>query len=81
MRIVKPISLKLKDEVFYDVEEVSKSRNMPRNTYINEAVDYYNKIQKRNILKEQLKHESMLTRKNSLKVLHEFENLEENEEL
>jgi len=74
---MKPISLKLKDEIFYEVEEVTKKRNIPRNMYINEAVEFYNRIQKREMLKEQLRRESKLVRESSLEVLEEFEKLQD----
>lgn len=49
---------------------------IPRNRYINEALDYYNKIQRGNILEKQLKTESNLVRKDSVNVLHEFEKID-----
>ena len=46
----------------------------PGNRYINDAIDYYNKFQKRSILEKRLIIESELVRTDSLKVLNEFEN-------
>jgi len=46
---------------------------MPRNRYINEALDHYNRIQKRKILEEKLKIESALVKNDSIAVLNDFE--------
>ena len=45
----------------------------PRNRYINEAIDYFNKFQKRVILEKKLKQESNLVMSESIAVLKEFE--------
>jgi hypothetical protein len=47
-----------------------------RNRYINEAVEFYNMLQKRKILSSELKKESKLVKEESMKVLAEFEGLE-----
>jgi hypothetical protein len=49
----------------------------PRNRYINEALHYYNQIQKKKIISEQLIIESKLVSDESMKVLNEFEKLED----
>jgi hypothetical protein len=49
---------------------------MPRNRYINEALDYYNKVQRRHILEQKLKSESALVNSESMHVLREFEGLD-----
>ena len=73
----KSLSLKLKDEIFNEVEEIIHDINIPRNTYINLAVDYYNKLNKRKKIKNQLLQESLSVRDNSLEILHEFEKFED----
>ena len=73
----KAISVKLGNDIFEAAEETIKYLNIPRNAYINKAVDFYTKIQNRNILKEQLLTESQIVAQNSLSVLKEFEMLEE----
>ena len=72
----KSISVKLGNDIFEAAEETIKYLNIPRNAYINKAVEFYTKIQNRKIIKEQLKLESMIVAKNSLSVLREFELLE-----
>ena len=74
---MKILSLKLREEIFQETEKVIHQMNKPRNTYINEAVAFYNKLQKRRMLKKQLHKESKLIRQSSLEVLHEFEKLED----
>ena len=48
----------------------------PGNKYINNSVEYCNKIQKRKILENKLAKESKLVNKDSLDVLKEFEKLD-----
>jgi hypothetical protein len=50
---------------------------MSRNGYFNEAIAFYNKHRKRILLEEQFKIESAIVRQDSLDVLHEFEQLED----
>ena len=73
----KSLSLKLNDAVFEETEQMLKKVKMPRNTYINKALDYYNEYNKRNLLKSELLRESKLVSQDSMSVLHEFEALYE----
>jgi len=70
---MKTLSLKLDDSVFSETEQVINHIKKSRNRYINEALDFYNKVQKRKLLASKLEKESKLTKDESLKVLHEFE--------
>lgn len=72
---MKILSLKLDDDIFSETEKLTSELKQARNRYINEAVDLYNKYNKRRILKKQLKKESLISQKDSLKILNEFENL------
>jgi len=72
---MKTLSLKLDDEIFDEAEKITASLKLPRNRYINEAVNIYNLFNKRRLLKKQLEKESKLTRKDSMDILHEFEKL------
>ncbi len=72
---MKTLSLKLDDEIFDEAEKITSSLKLPRNRYINEAVNIYNLFNKRRLLKKQLEKESKLTRKDSMDILHEFEKL------
>jgi hypothetical protein len=72
---MKTLSLKLDDNIFNETEIVLTKVKKSRNRYINEAVDYYNRVNKRNLIARKLIKESKLVRKESLAVLSEFENL------
>ena len=74
---MKVLSLKLRGDVFEEVERVVRSIRIPRNTYINQALDFYTKLSKRKLLKQQLQKESRVVRMNSLRVLKEFERFED----
>ncbi len=70
---MKTISLKLDDSVFTETEQVINHIKKSRNRYINDALDFYNKYQKRKLLASRLENESKLVRDEPLNVLHEFE--------
>ena len=72
---MKTLSLKLDDNIFDETEDLLTKVKKSRNRYINEAVDYYNRINKRNIIARKLAKESKLVKKESLLVLSEFEAL------
>ena len=74
---MKTLSLKLDDIVYQETEQLLEKIKKPRNRYINEALQYYNRIQKKKIIAKLLETESKLVSDESLKVLAEFENLEE----
>jgi predicted transcriptional regulator len=70
---MKNVSLKLDDSIFRETEKILSRIKKPRNRYINEAIAYYNKIQKRSLLEKKLKKESKLVKEDSMNVLSEFE--------
>ena len=74
----KVLSLKLKEEIFEETEKIRKYVKVPRNAYINKALEFYNRIHNRNILKKKLIKESALVSAESLAVLEEFEAFTEN---
>ena len=71
------LSLKLDDSIFKETESLLTKFKVPRNRYINEALAFYNQIQKRKLLEKQLEKESKLVSKESINVLSEFELLED----
>ncbi len=73
---MKTVSLKIDDLIFGETEKILSSVKKPRNRYINEALDYYNKHQRRLILEKELSMESKLVMANSMAVLNDFENIE-----
>ncbi len=76
---MKTISLKLDDLIFRETEQVLSKISKARNRYINEAIGFYNKIQKRKLIAKKLENESLLVGSESIKVLSEFERLEDDD--
>jgi hypothetical protein len=72
---MKNLSLKLDDDIFQETERIVTKVKKNRNRYINEAIDFYNRLHKRRLLATQLSKESKLVAKDSLEVLAEFEKL------
>jgi hypothetical protein len=73
---MKNISLKMDDSVFNETEKILSGLKKPRNRYINEAIAFYNKYQKRLLLERKLKKESDMVREDSVRVLKEFEDID-----
>jgi hypothetical protein len=73
---MRTISLKIDESIFGDTENIIARIKKPRNRYINEALEYYNKIQNRKILESKLEKESALVREESISVLNEFESID-----
>ena len=74
---MKTLSLRLDEMVYEETEKLLEKIKKPRNRYINEALHYYNQIQKKKIISEQLMKESKLVSDESMNVLNEFEKLED----
>lgn len=74
---MKVLSLKLKDDVFSEAEKLIEKIHVSRNAYINQALAFYNKVNKRRLLRKQLEKESRETRAVSLEVLREMEKLDD----
>ena len=73
----KALSLKIRDEIFDEVEEIIHKLNTPRNAYINKALEYFNLMNRQKFLKETYRKESKMVSKNSLEILEEIEQFEE----
>jgi len=65
------------DNVFTETEKIITRIKKNRNRYINEAVEFYNLLQKRRIISNQLQKESRVVQEESMKVLSEFEKLQD----
>ena len=72
---MKTILLEIEDSLLLETELIISTLKVSNNQYINDALNFYNKIQKRKILENQLKFESALVKNESINVLKEFENL------
>jgi len=77
---MKVLSLNLDESIFIETEEIVAMVKKSRNRYINEAVDFYNKHQKRLMLERRLKKESDAVQENSMNILRDFEEIDYGEE-
>ena len=73
---MKTVSLKIDDPIFEEAERILSKIKKPRNRYINEAIDNYNKIQARKLLEKKLRIESGMVEENSMNVLKDFEEID-----
>lgn len=73
---MKTVLLKLDDSTYVETETILSQIKKPRNRYINEAVAFYNRYQKRQMLEQRLKAESELVKEESMRVLKEFEEMD-----
>jgi len=74
---MKTISLKLDENIFCDTEKLLDSVKLSRNRYINEAISYYNDIQRKQQLEKILAAESKVCEQSSKEVLNEFEMIDD----
>ena len=73
---MKTVSLKIDDSIFGETEKILTRIKKSRNRYINEAIEYYNKLQRKLILEKTLKKESDLVKADSMSVLKDFEEID-----
>lgn len=73
---MKTVSLKIEEAIFEETEKILSKIKKPRNRYINEAIAFYNKQQKRNMLEKRLKKESEMVQEESMNVLRDFEEID-----
>lgn len=73
---MKTVSLKIDDSIFVETEKILSRIKKPRNRYINEAIDHYNRLQRRLFLEKKLKSESDLVKNDSMAVLNDFEDID-----
>lgn len=73
---MKTVSLKIDDSIFVETEKILAKIKKPRNRYINEAIDLYNKMQRKQFLEKKLKKESSIVRADSMLVLKDFEEID-----
>ena len=74
---MKNIALKLDDDIFKETEELVQQLNESRNRYINKALNYFNHMQREYLLTHLLAADSKIVSDESLKVLAEFEKLDD----
>lgn len=71
------LSLKMEERIFKTTERIVKKTKMSRNAYINEAVDFFNRLQKRKVIAKTLAFESEKVARESLLTVHAFEAFED----
>ena len=72
---MKTVSLKIDDDIFGETEKILSRLKKPRNRYINEALEFYNKFHRKQMLEKKLYQESKSVQTESMNVLREFEDL------
>lgn len=73
---MKIISLNLDERIFRETEKIVALMKKPRNRYINEAIDFYNKHQNRMMLERKLQKESEIVKEDSMNILRDFEEID-----
>jgi hypothetical protein len=73
---MKTVSLKIDDSIFGETEKILALIKKPRNRYIIEAIEFYNKFHSKQILEKKLKKESEIVISDSMSVLKEFEEID-----
>ena len=73
----KALSLKMDERIFEETEILLQKIRTPRNAYINRAVDFYNRCQKRLLLKKKLKKDVLFLQKDTREFLNSCELLED----
>lgn len=66
---MKNLSIKLEDKIFQETEKIISRVKKNRNSYINEAIAFYNKFHKRRLLAKQLAKESKIVSSDSMQIL------------
>ncbi len=67
----------MEDRIFEETEHVLKKVHLPRNAYINQAVDFYNRCQKRLLTKKKLQKDVRILKNDTREFLKSFELLED----
>jgi len=73
---MKVISLNVDEIIIVETEKIVAVMKKSRNRYINEAIDFYNKHQKRLMLERKLKNESEMVQEDSMNILRDFEQID-----
>jgi predicted transcriptional regulator len=72
---MKTLSLKLDDDIFSETEKMTEELKVARNRYINDALKFFNDLNRKRALKAELQKESRIVSANSIEVLAEYEEL------
>ena len=72
---MKRLTVSLEKAIFEETEDILKEKGIPRNRYINEAIDFYNLYHKRKKLAKAFAKASQLVSDSSMEVNAEFDQL------
>lgn len=75
--MAKNLSLKMREDIFREMETTVRRLKKPRNAYINEAVEHFNRLHRRRVLAEEFARASAAVQEESMRVLKEFEAIDE----
>lgn len=75
--VSKLLSLKMDERIFLETERVLKKIRLPRNAYINRAVEFYNRFQSKMLTKTRLKKDVALLKMDTKEFLEKFELLDD----
>jgi metal-responsive CopG/Arc/MetJ family transcriptional regulator len=70
---MKRLTVSLEKAIFEEAEGILKEKGIPRNRYINEALDFYNRYHKRKKLAKAFSKASAMVRNSSMEVNAEFD--------
>ncbi len=73
----KALSLKLEPKIFSDTEKLIKKMKVPRNAYLNQAIEFYNQWQSKRLLSKQFKKEVSLLKKQTQEFIESYELLDD----
>ena len=65
------------EQIFSETEYLLKKIHMPRNAYINRAVNFYNHCYRKNLIKKDLRADVRLLEEDTKAFLKDFELLED----
>lgn len=74
---MKPMSLKVRADILENMTIHLRNSKLPRNAYINQALEAYNALNRRRDLATQLAAESKIVSPTSLEVLAELEKIDD----
>ncbi len=70
---MKAISLKIREDIFEELEKTVKEVRMSRNAYINKALELFNKVNRKRRIRRMLRDSSLKVREQSLAFAREFD--------
>ncbi len=67
----------MEDRIFKETENLLQKIKLPRNAYINQAVDFYNRCQKKLLISKKIKKDVQFLKADTQEFLKNFELLED----